>query len=157
MSHDGQVASATGSPQWAWRLICAYDQDGVRVIARRRIQKVVPPSDALERNRQSVGFWLEVRDAQEHPRYVRFMRNPMPEAVEVPPEPGGAGFTHLPAPRRGTFALLVPDVAEGDHVSLMRRAPRSAGIGVAAAGPAEVARLPLGGANLPEAAEEGRP
>ena len=152
MSHNGQAAPAARTPQAAWRLICAYDQHGaVRVISRRRIHKVVPPSDPLDATRRAAGFWLEVRDAQEQPHYVRAMRNPIPERVEVPPPRGGGAFTTVPAAgREGAFALLVPDLPGSDHVSLLQRAPGP--VAPAGAGPAEVARLSLGGAESSESA-----
>jgi hypothetical protein len=160
MSHNGHTAPAPGGPPAAWRLLCAYDRTGaVRVVSRRRIQKVVPPSEPLDPTRRQAAFWLEVRDAQEQPQYVRAMRNPIPEYAEVPPPPGGGRFSNVPAAgREGAFALLVPDLPGGDHVSLLQRAPgRPGSAGARSAGPAEVARLPLGGPERAAGEGAGRP
>jgi hypothetical protein len=141
-----RAAPAAEVPRAAWRLICEYAPDGVRVVSRRRLHKVLPPSAPIESTRQGAGFWLEVRDAREQPQYVRALRNPLQSEAEVAGEDGRIRRVSVAA-ARGAFALLVPEIEGSDHISLLER---RSGVGVAGVartggtgGPAEVARLSL--------------
>jgi hypothetical protein len=137
--HEGEGVGGAG-PQRVWRLVCAVTDEGVRILSRRQVEMILPPSDPLEEVPRGVGFWAELRDADERALYRRVMADPLEADIEVPGEPGEPSFTRLPAPPGGAFAVLVPDLAGADHVSLVRGEP-----GVARARAAEVARLPLTG------------
>jgi hypothetical protein len=115
----------------------------------------VPPSDPLDYEASTVGFWTELRDADDQALYRRVMADPFEADVEVPGKRGDPSFTRRPAPPRGSFAVLVPDLPGADHVSLIRgEAPTTAG--VARARPTEVARLLLRGEDVgPSTTEEG--
>lgn len=141
-------ASDSRTPGPAVRLICTADDDGVRVVSRRRLAKVVPPSEPLDDELVTTtgraGFWVEVRDADERVRYRRVLPDPLSGEVEVP---GGQGsFTRqTSAQASATFALLVPDVPGADHVSLLRGGPPARGpqaLGTAGR-TGEIARLAL--------------
>ena len=62
-------------PESAVRLICRADDNGVRVISSRPLAKIVPPSEPIGdddlHGQPRSGFWIEVRDEQERPRYRR--------------------------------------------------------------------------------------
>lgn len=111
----------------AWRLICTVDRDGVRVRSRRRVHMTTPPSDPLDGSREPTGFWVEVRDAGERVQYRRAMTSPVEDEVEVPGDPAEGTFTRVGVEPRGTFALLVPETDDADHVALLRAAPVSGG------------------------------
>jgi hypothetical protein len=144
--HQRESVGGAG-PQRAWRLLCAVTDAGVRIVSRRQVEMTLPPSDALEYVPGSVGFWAELRDADEQALYRRVMADPFEADIEVPPEPGGPSFTRVPAPPGGSFAVLVPDIPGADHVSLVRGEPGDTR-GIARARPTEVARLPLTGEAL---------
>lgn len=148
-ARDGRTARSRPEP--AVRLTCTVEEDGVRVVARRRVTKVVPPSDPIDQeDRNRSGFWIEVRDVADRARYRRVQPDPLARTVEVPAEDGG--FTAREVDPRGTtFSVLVPDLDDGDHVALLRGGadpgpaggPRTASPGPP--GPTEVARLALRG------------
>lgn len=159
---EGQPAHARegvggAGKQWVWRLVCVISDEGARVKFRRRVEMTLPPSGPLGFSPESVGFWAELRDADERPRYTRIMEDPFEANVEVPGGPGEPPFSRHPAPPGGAFVVLVPDLPGADHVSLMRGEPANAR-GIGDTRPAEVARLPLTGEGTgrPETtAEEG--
>lgn len=142
---DMMTNDERGAMPRAVRLICTADEQGVRVVSRRRLETVVPPSEPIgEENEQNMqrrtGFWIEVRDAEERPCYRRVIADPLPDSIEAPT--AGGGFTRRKVtPRHATFALLVPEIEEADHVSLLRGTPVAGAALRARFG--EVARLPL--------------
>ena len=156
MNQRGESVGGGAGPQRVWRLVYAVTDDGVRILYGRRVEMTVPPSDPLEDEAASVGFWAELRDADEQALYRRVMADPFEVDIEVPGEPGDPSFTRLPAPAAGgSFTVLVPDLPGADHVSLMRGelAPTR---GIARFRPTELARLPLTGKDdVPS--DDGRP
>lgn len=145
-----EARSVSGRPALAVRLICTVQGDEVRVASRRRLTKIVPPSEPLagagsaqEGEAARSGFWLEVRDAADQVRYRRVVPDPLAAEVEVPGPEGS--FTRRPA-APGAFALLVPDLPGADHVSLIRSGPlpvTGRTVSALAARTGEVARLAL--------------
>jgi hypothetical protein len=138
-----QRKGTDAGPRWAWRLFGAVTDEGVRIVSRRRVEMRVPPSDPLDYEAATVGFWVELRDADDQALYRRVMGDPLKADIEVPQAPGDPSPTRLPAPA-GSFNVLVPDLLGADHVSLMRGEPAPTH-GIARARPTEVARLPLRG------------
>jgi hypothetical protein len=135
-----------GGPQRVWRLVCAVTEEGVRAESALQVEMTLPPSDPLEDQAVSVGFSVEVRDADEQTLYRRVMTDPFETTIEVPGEPGDPSFTRHPAAPPSGFTILVPALPDADHVSLIRGEPSPAR-GGAKARPAEVGRLPLAGEN----------
>ena len=139
------MSEAYETPPRAVRLICTADEQGVRVISRRRLESVVPPSEPIgggheENMQRRSGFWVELRDAEERPCYRRVVADPLPDEVEAP-SAGGTFIRRKVSPGSTTFALLVPDLDEADHVSLLRG---TAVAGVVTPGRfGEIAQLPL--------------
>jgi hypothetical protein len=129
-------------PERVWRLVCAVTDEGIRVVSRHRVEMTLPPADPFEDVPGTVGFWVELRDAEEHALYRRVMADPVEADIEVPGEPGDPSFTRVPAPPGGAFSVLVPDLPGADHVSLVRAEPADTRRAIRAR-QAEVARLPL--------------
>lgn len=126
-----------GGRQPALRLVIAYDADGIREVSRRRLERVVPPSEPLETAERRAGFGVEVRDADNELRYVRFLQDPRRANEKVESD---EALTHVGRARdSGTFAVLVPYLFGGDIVVTDRR---SAG-GARPMQDDEFARFPL--------------
>jgi len=109
------------------RLICTADEQGVRVVSRRRVEKVVPPSELIgaadepSMDRRT-GFGSRCGTRRSGPFTGGVIADPLPGDVEV--SAGGGNFTRRKiAPGEVTFAVLVPDLGDGDHVSLLRGTP----------------------------------
>ena len=143
---ESEPASPRAEP--VWRLLCVADEDGVRVLARKRVEMTVPPSEPLDEAPERTGFWAELRDADDRPHYRSLMEDPLEERLEVPAGPGEREFGRAAVPRRRAFTLLVPERGDADRVALVRGA---AAPGVREAGEAprvelaEVARLSMRG------------
>ncbi|CAM5386167.1 hypothetical protein SGRIM128S_09626 [Streptomyces griseomycini] len=70
-------------PPTTVRLIFEYEGTDIRLISRRRVAMMPPPSDPLREREDAQGFWVEVRDAQQRPLYRRVMCDPVRRDVEV--------------------------------------------------------------------------
>ena len=137
---NSTVDPASAAPG-AWRLLFAVDAAGnIHVRSRQRVEMTVPPTEPLAEAAPTAGFWAELRDVRERTRYRLLIPDPVEAGIEVPPEPGGEGFTHVPDSGPRVFSVLVPDLDGADHVTLVRSGrTRRAG----STRREEVARLPL--------------
>lgn len=128
----------------AIRLTFAYEGDTVRLVSRRRVDMLVPPSDALSGFEGQQGFAAEVRLADGRLAYRRVLARPVPGDVEVFSGDPDEGIMRVPVERpEGVFVVVVPDLDQADHFALTRTAP-PAGAAAAAAEPVELVRVPLG-------------
>ena len=152
---DTLVGMADNDAEPAVRLTLTADDEGVRVLERRRLSKRLPPSDLFAESGgndasgsppQRSGFWVEVRDRADRVRYRRVLADPLVPRIEV--SNGDGTFTNQPAAGPVTFSVLVPDLADGEEVVLVRDTPTAASLrSVTTVGPrratGELARLSL--------------
>jgi hypothetical protein len=121
----GGMAEPT-APQ-AVRFVFAYDGDDVRLLSRRRVGVLAPPSDAIEEpvgNRR--GFWAEVRAVEGATLYRKAMPPvpPIRHDREVFSDEPGDSLSRIPVERpAGIFTVLVPDSPEADHLALVSGRP----------------------------------
>lgn len=95
-----------GQP-FAYRMTFEYEGNDIRKIAQQRVAMTTPPSHPLAANNE-VGFWLELRDAQNQPVYRRVMQSPIQTSVEVF-SPDGQIVRRPVSEPRGVFQVIVPD------------------------------------------------
>jgi hypothetical protein len=117
------VASVSPSQQGksakAVRLVFSYDGRDVTLTSQQSVEMVVPPSDPVEGNEAHHGFWYELRDNQDRPLYRKVMHNPMSGDVEVFSDKAPHSVERHPMPnRKGVFVALVPDIENGQAVTL---------------------------------------
>ena len=127
------------------RLTFTYEGDDVRLASQQPVEMIIPPTDALSGYEGEQGFWVEVRSGQDETLHRLVMDDPLRQNVEVfSPDPEQSiARTPMEMPS-GIFTVLVPDLEEADHVTLMSSAALGIAPEVAARGPAtEVARFPL--------------
>ncbi len=109
------------------------------MVAVQRLAMIPPPPQAAVRPEDETGSWLELQDAEGRPLYRRGIENPIREDIEVVAEDAERPLTRVRAEeRRGTFFVLVPDIAQARRI-VLRTAPPGARLAaaraLAAAGP----------------------
>jgi hypothetical protein len=112
--------------EMALRFTCAYEGEKINVISKERLEMVTQASDALEDFDQKIGFWLELRGSQGELLYRQVLNDPFRSDVEVFQEPDEEGGAIVRAPiekASGYLILVVPDLAQADHISLVRTEP----------------------------------
>ncbi len=129
-----------GMPR-AVRLTFTYEGDEVRLVSQRPLEMVAPPGDELSGREQ--GFWIEVRDEKDDTLHRLVIQDPLRRGVEVfSPDPERSVSQAPVEKASGSFVVVVPDLANADHVALMSSGASSAGVrGVS---PEEAARTPAG-------------
>ena len=101
------------------RLTFAYEGSSVRLISRMSVEMITPPASPIPIHEGQSGFWYELRDRTGRALYQQALHNPIRVEAEVYPEDQSQPIRHVPIRHpRGTFDLLVPDLAEGDTVVL---------------------------------------
>ncbi len=134
-------------PAATLRLTFEYDENGIHLLDRLRVEKLAPPSDPVSGHEGQHGFWVELRDAGGRILHRRVMHDPFVQDREVfLPDPDHTIARRPVEEMRGTFIVEVPEVEGADHVALFSSAASQARSVQAAAGPApavEVARVAL--------------
>ncbi|PRY44994.1 hypothetical protein [Umezawaea tangerina] len=128
----------------AVRLIFEFAERGLRMLSNEPVDVLVPPTDRLDGYEDHLGVWVEVCDVDGRALHRRVLPSDLGETVEVFGDASGPSLRRAPVSRaRGSFAVLVPDLEQADHLSFM------SGLGAAAvraegATATELARFPLG-------------
>jgi len=131
-----------GGPTRVLRLTFSYEGNKIRLVSRQSVEMILPPSDPGQGYEGESGFWYSLNDPQERTVYRRVMQSPIRHDVEVfsddPKESISRAEVSNP---RGSFVLLVPDVAEARTLSLYSHSlrPQSA----ATPSSSEIARFDL--------------
>ncbi|MEU0253812.1 hypothetical protein ABZ299_15205 [Streptomyces sp. NPDC006184] len=101
----------------AVRFSLEYEGSQVWLVSEERLTTVVPPSDEIG-DEPHMGFWYELRDAEDRVLYSKMMYNPIALDDEVfDPESG------VPSPVpveqvTGSFWLFAPDDAQASQLVL---------------------------------------
>ena len=128
-------------PRGAVRMVFEYDGDVVRLVWKRQVDMLAPPTDALEGYEDQQGLWAEVRDADGATLHRQVLADPIRRGVEVFSDDPAQGIVRAPVERpSGMFVVLVPDLGAADHLALMGSAPGPEGARAAAS---EILRVPL--------------
>jgi hypothetical protein len=101
------------------RLTFGYEGSTVRLVSLMSVEMITPPASLTPIHEGQSGFWYELRDQTGRVLYQRPLHNPIRVEAEVFPENQTEPIRHVALrDPRGTFDLLVPDIAEGDSVVL---------------------------------------
>jgi hypothetical protein len=123
----------------AVRLVFEYEGRDVRMLWSEPVRVLAPPTDRLDGYDDHLGVWVEVRTADGLALHRRVLSGELGDTVEVF-EPGRSSRREPARGRRGSFAVLVPDLADADHLSFLSAAGSAARV----EGATELARFPLG-------------
>ncbi len=112
----------------AMRLTFSYDGNDVKLLSQKRVDMIVPSSDAVKGYGTHKGFWAELRSGRDKTLYRTVMHNPTKNDAEVFPGTPNESISREPAPKRkGVFVVVVPDIDEGEQVILCRSKPATKG------------------------------
>src|SRR4051812_36199358 len=111
--------AAERPPRGAVRLTFSYEKDDVRLVDRQRVEMMAPPGEPDRIPRRASGFWVELRDGRNRVLYQRVIAQPVRFEAEVFGEQPGdpLGWRPVSDPR-GSFAIVVPELPDGDTVKL---------------------------------------
>lgn len=101
------------------RFTFRYEGEQIRLVDRREVDAVTPPSEDLERPKpaERSGFWLELQDREGRVLYRRVIRHPVRANAEV--ATGDGGFTNeVSVAERGSFSLVVPNLSPAADLAL---------------------------------------
>ncbi|MFF8370404.1 hypothetical protein ACF05W_16350 [Streptomyces lydicus] len=99
------------------RFSLEYEGSQVRLVAEERLTTVVPPSDEID-DEPHMGFWYELRDAEDQVLYSKMMYNPIALDDEVFDPESGAPSPVPVEEVAGSFWLLAPDDAQARQLVL---------------------------------------
>ena len=103
----------------AIRLTFTYEGGRVEILSQQKVAMLSPPSDALNYNKKSSGFWYEVHDSKGRPLFRRIIQNPIQQAVEVRSDDRDRPLTWQEVEKAtGQFVLVIPDLEKASHLVL---------------------------------------
>ncbi len=112
-------STPAGAANRALRLTFSYEGAKLTLVSQQSVEMVVPPSHAIDVSEVQSGFWFTVEDGQARTVYRRVMQSPIRSDVEVfSPEPDTSVHRRPVENPRGTFTLLVPEIAGSQTVAL---------------------------------------
>jgi hypothetical protein len=126
----------------ALRLTFEYEGSTVKLVSTQSVDMILPPSHPLETKEEQSGFWFTLANAQGKVVYRRTLHNPISYDREVfSNDPAHPSVQRVPVAKpKGTFVMLVPDVADARTVQLFSHPLETAAHGLAAR---ELARLTI--------------
>jgi hypothetical protein len=107
-----------GSPKYALRITFQYDGTQIRKVSQQKVEKLSPPSHDVEGHQNQVGFWYELRDANNKVVYRRVIHNPLQVDTETPSATGGFARRPVQNPN-ATFQIVVPELDNASTLVLL--------------------------------------
>ncbi|MEO6087071.1 MAG: hypothetical protein ABIQ18_28560 [Umezawaea sp.] len=143
--------ASTGSGPRAVRLVFECAGREVRMLSSESVDVPAPLSDRLDGFDDHLGVWVEVRTWDGRALHRRVLAGALEETVEVF-QPGPSLRRRRVGDSWGSFAVLVPDLVDADHLAFLSGAGSAARV----EGATELARFPLGRRECVLTTEDGR-
>ncbi len=129
-------SSRRGPGNRSLRITFEYRDDDVKMVSVQRLAMMPPPPQGVTPRENERGSWVELHDSEGRAIYRRAIANPIRRDIEVVAEDPERPLARVRAEEvRGTFFVIVPDLAEARRVVL--RTEPSAAPGAAALAAAE--------------------
>ena len=107
------------------RLLFEFEGDQIRLVDHQAVDVVPPPSAARSGFSHDSGFWLEVRSGRMDVLHREILHDPIDLHPEVFAEDGKTISRSSEPRKKGAFAVLVPELPDGDHLAFVRSDPAS--------------------------------
>ena len=133
-------------PTESVRLIFEFEGSEIRLVSRQPVDVVPPVGEPVAGFEAEMGFWAELRDAEEGVLFRGLVPDPMAQFPEVFSEEPDQTISRAATPlEKGAFTVVVPSVPEADHLSFVRTAPPpgAEALGLEAVSTGEIARFSL--------------
>src|SRR3954469_6263272 len=97
------------------RLTFEYNGDHIELVHQMRVEKITPPSLTPCPDKNTAGYWVELRDKRGRCIFHRLLPDAIRDSAEI--SPANKPLTRVPLRQvKGRFEVLVPDVDEGAEV-----------------------------------------
>jgi hypothetical protein len=118
----------------ALRLTFNYEGSDVKLVSTQSVDMILPPSHPLEAKAEQSGFWITLSNSDGKAVYRRILHNPISYHREVfSNDPADPSVQQVPVAKpKGTFVILVPDLADARTLQLFSYPEGRAGRGLAA-------------------------
>jgi len=118
----------------ALRLTFNYEGSNVKLVSAQSVDMILPPSHPLETKEEQSGFWFTLSNSRGKAVYRRILHNPISYDREVfSNDPADPSVQRVPVAKpKGTFVILVPDMADARTVQLFSHPQEPTGHGLAA-------------------------
>ena len=94
------------------RLTFTYEGDNITLLARQKVEKLLPSSSTSVNPQESSKFWFELSDSQLNTVYSQTLDNLIKEDMEVFSEdPYSSIIRQKVEDIKGTFSILIPDIS----------------------------------------------
>lgn len=118
-----RAGAANASAPLTTRLVFSYDENGIKLVGKRTLKMIAPPSDKFDEKGQQSGFWYEVKDEKAVTLYRRVIPNPIQPYIEVRSDNPDKPFTWEKVDKpSGIFVLFMPEIKKAQEVVLFSSA-----------------------------------
>lgn len=111
----------------SFRITFAAEPGKVEIVSVARVAMRAPASLPMPPGDGHSGFWFELRSDKGDLLYVRPLRNPLPDSVEVFDDPQGGTIRRVPTDRtQAKFDVIAPDLPDAAEFTLYGPAAKQA-------------------------------
>ena len=122
-----QVAPPAPESRRTLRLTFQYEASRIELVSEMRVEKLTPPSLTPCPDKNSSGYWVELRDKRGRCLFHRLLDDAIRDSAEIYSENKPLERVRL-REVKGRFEVLLPDLEEGAEVVIMGHPISEAGL-----------------------------